>query len=163
MRATPTRCGRLSWPDEQAPRHLGVAALRDADLALLRARGAGLGAVVQRRARHVISENQRTLDAADALRAADLRCLGRLMAQSHTSMRDDFEITTPAIDQLVHLLQDAIGSAGGARMTGGGFGGCVVALMPSHSVDAARTAVQRRYRSPRLTPVQCSVPACENS
>ncbi len=134
---------------EQAALHLGVAALRDADLDLLRTRGAGLEAVVQRRARHVISENQRTLDAADALRAGDLPRLGRLMAQSHTSMRDDFEITTPAIDQLVHLLQDAIGSAGGARMTGGGFGGCVVALMPSHRVDAARTAVERHYRSPR--------------
>jgi galactokinase len=133
---------------ETAARHLGVKALRDADLALLQARSSGLDAVTHRRARHVIAENQRTLQAADALRNGQLQRLGLLMAQSHESMRTDFEITTPAIDRLAQILREAIGSEGGARMTGGGFGGCVVALMPAECVDAARAAVDRQYRSP---------------
>lgn len=77
--------------------------------------------------------------------------MGRLMAESHQSMRDDFEITVPAVDQLVGILQQALreqGAAGGARMTGGGFGGCVVALLPEAHVDAVSSAVQRHYRSP---------------
>lgn len=83
-----------------------------------------------KRARHVISENARTLAAADALAAGDLQRMGRLMAESHASMRDDFEITVPPIDKLVEIVKAAIGPRGGVRMTGGGFGGCVVALMP---------------------------------
>ena len=133
---------------EAAARHLGVRALRDADLALLQAHVGGLDEATYRRARHVITENRRTLQAADALRIGDLRQLGALMAQSHESMRADFEITTPAIDQLAQVLRDAIGPEGGARMTGGGFGGCVVAVMPADRADAARAAVDSRYRSP---------------
>jgi galactokinase len=63
-------------------------------------------------------------------------------------MRDDFEITVPAIDELVRILQTAIGPEGGARMTGGGFGGCVVALLPADRLDAVTAAVERQYRSP---------------
>ena len=133
---------------EAAARHLGVPALRDADLALLQTGGTGLDELTRRRARHVITENQRTLRAADALRQGDLQTLGQLMADSHASMRDDFEITTPAIDDLVAILRDAIGDEGGARMTGGGFGGCVVAVLPTSRVDLARAEVLRRYRSP---------------
>jgi galactokinase len=70
------------------------------------------------------------------------------MAQSHASMRDDFEITLPAIDELVGLLHSAIGGEGGARMTGGGFGGAVVALMPKASVETVREAVTAGYRTP---------------
>ena len=136
---------------EAAARHLGVTARRAADLPLLQSGASGLDAVTHRRARHVITENRRTLDAADALRRGDLQGLGVLMAASHESMRADFEITTPAIDQLAQILRDAIGPAGspgGARMTGGGFGGCVVAVMPADRVDAARAAVDSQYRSP---------------
>jgi galactokinase len=133
---------------ETAARHLGVQALRDADLALLQAGASGLDEMTYRRARHVVTENQRTLQAAEALRRGDLRQLGALMAQSHESMRADFEITTPAIDQLAQLLREVAGPEGGARMTGGGFGGCVVAVMPAERVDAARAAVDSRYRSP---------------
>ncbi len=133
---------------EAAARHFGVAALRDLDLNALTARAAGLDGVVLRRARHVVTENQRTRGAADALAAADLPRLGRLMAESHASMRDDFEITVPAIDRLVAIAQQAIGSAGGARMTGGGFGGCIVALMPQQQVAAVRAAIAAQYRSP---------------
>ena len=121
-------------------------ALRDADLEMLDA--AKLDAVTNSRARHVITENQRTLDAAAALATSDLTTLGQLMAESHSSMRDDFEITVPAIDQLVALMQSAIGGDGGARMTGGGFGGACVALLPSARVAEVRAAIAAGYTTP---------------
>ena len=133
---------------EAAARHFGVKALRDVDMAALQQHAAGLEPVTLRRARHIVTENQRTLAAADALARGDLPGLGVLMAESHASMRDDFEITVPAIDRLVEIAQQAIGSAGGARMTGGGFGGCVVAVLPQARVDAVRAAVEAGYRSP---------------
>jgi galactokinase len=133
---------------EAAAKHYGVKALRDVDAAALERGAAGLDGVTLRRARHIVTENQRTLDAADALAQGDLRRLGVLMAQSHASMRDDFEITVPAIDQLVEIAQRTIGDAGGARMTGGGFGGCVVAVLPEGRVDAVRAAIEANYRSP---------------
>ena len=70
------------------------------------------------------------------------------MAASHASMRDDFEITVPAIDELVAIAQRAIGTEGGARMTGGGFGGCVVALMPVTRVASVRACIDADYRAP---------------
>ena len=137
---------------EQAARHFGLRSLRDLDLPTLLARGAELDPLVFRRARHVLSENQRVLDAREALAAGDLSRLGQLMAASHASMRDDFEITVPAIDRLVEILQSSIGMDGGARMTGGGFGGCVVALLPQERIAAARSAVEAFYRSPAGLP-----------
>ena len=134
---------------EQAARHYGVAALRDLTVAQLQAGSQGLDAVAYRRARHVVTENQRTVDAAAALAAHDMRVMGQLMAQSHVSMRDDFQITVPAIDALVDIIQNAIGLEGGVRMTGGGFGGCVVALVPQALVAHVRSAVQAQYRSPQ--------------
>lgn len=133
---------------EQAARHFGLPALRDLDLATLEARAAELDPVVLRRARHVVTENARVAAAAQALAAGDLDRMGELMEASHASMRDDFEITVPAIDQLVGIVKSVIGTAGGVRMTGGGFGGCVVALVPHELVDAAREAVQRAYTAP---------------
>lgn len=130
---------------EAAARHFGVAALRD--LATLPPPD-GLDPVAYARARHVIGENARTLAAASALQAGDLALLGELMAQSHAAMRDDFQITLPVIDELVALLQDAIGPQGGARMTGGGFGGAVVALLPAAQVERVRQAVLAGYRTP---------------
>jgi galactokinase len=133
---------------ERAARHYGVPALRDLDEAALEAGRDGLDDVTVRRARHVVTENARTLAAAEALAAGDLARLGVLMAQSHASMRDDFEITLPAIDRLVEIAAGAIGAEGGARMTGGGFGGCVVALAPETMVDRVRAAVARDYCAP---------------
>jgi galactokinase len=133
---------------EAAARHYGVRALRDLDLATLEAGAAGLDPVVLRRARHVVSENRRTLEAAEALADNDLVRLGELMARSHDSMRDDFEITVPAIDRLVAITQQAIGAEGGARMTGGGFGGCIVALMPEARVESVRAVIEAGYRAP---------------
>lgn len=134
---------------EAAARHYGVKALRDLTLEQLERETLGLDSVSWRRARHVVSENQRTTDAAAALATNDLVRVGVLMAQSHASMRDDFEITVPAIDALVALLQSSIGSRGGARMTGGGFGGCVVALLPVSEVPRVEAIVGEAYRSPQ--------------
>jgi galactokinase len=134
---------------EAAARHFGVAALRDLDD--LPGAG-GLDPFAYARARHVVGENARTLAAAEALRSGDLARLGQLMAESHAAMRDDFQITLPAIDALVALLQQAIGGAGGARMTGGGFGGAVVALLPVAEVERVRAAVLAGYRTPAGEP-----------
>lgn len=135
---------------EAAARAMGVPALRDATLAMLAA--TEMPDTVMRRARHIITENQRVLAATQALRSGDMQSLGELMAASHASMRDDFEITTPAIDQLASLLQGVVGSAGGTRMTGGGFGGCVIALLPQALVPAAIAALKAGYRSPEGLP-----------
>lgn len=132
----------------EAAAHLGVASLRDATRDALEAARDTLDDACWRRARHVLTENERTVASAQALRDGDLVTLGRLMAHSHRSMRQDFEITVPAIDRLVDILQHAIGPQGGARMTGGGFGGCVVAVLPETAVPQAVAAVQAQYRSP---------------
>jgi galactokinase len=133
---------------EAAARHFGVRALRDVSMEMLEAAAGTLGPLVYARARHVVSENARTLAASKAMREGDIEGFGILMAQSHASMRDDFAITTPQIDSLVSLLQSAIGSRGGARMTGGGFGGAVLAMLPSEEVGQVRTIVASDYRSP---------------
>ncbi len=134
---------------EAAARHFGVKALRDVNTLQLEAARAGLDATVFKRARHVVTENARTLAAAQALAQNDLHQLGALMAASHASMRDDFEITTPAIDRLVEIIGAAVGEQGGVRMTGGGFGGCVVALAPRNLAQAAIASVAELYRSPQ--------------
>lgn len=130
---------------EEAARFFAVKALRDVTPEMFLPLQHQLDPVVAKRARHVISENQRTLDAADALAAGDLKLMGKLMAESHASMRDDFEITVPPIDKLVEIVKGVIGEQGGVRMTGGGFGGCIVALMPLEQVEAVRATVAREY------------------
>ncbi|MCI1676907.1 MAG: galactokinase [Ewingella americana] len=130
---------------ETAARFFGVKALRDVTQEQFDVVADELDPVVSRRARHVISENARTLAAADALAAGDLKKMGQLMAESHASMRDDFEITVPPIDKLVNIVKNVIGDNGGVRMTGGGFGGCIVALIPESLVDDVRNAVAREY------------------
>lgn len=137
---------------EAAARHYGVPALRDVDLARLERDRGGLDEVVYRRARHIVTENARTVDAAAALAAGDLVQLGELMAASHVSMRDDFEITHPAIDRLVDIAQQAVGHEGGARMTGGGFGGCIVVLLPDARIPDVQAAIEAAYRSPEGEP-----------
>jgi galactokinase len=133
---------------EAAVAHYGVKALRDLSEEALVAHKAGLDPVAFRRARHVVSDSARALAAAEALEAADLKTLGELMRASHLSMRDDFEITVPAVDALAEILNTAIGDEGGARMTGGGFGGAVVALLPVGEVERVREAVLGAYRTP---------------
>ena len=137
---------------EAAASHYGVKALRDLDLATLEQGKAGLDDLSFRRARHVVTENARTTDAALALETGDLARLGQLMAQSHASMCDDFEITVSAVDQLAAIMGDAIGNQGGARMTGGGFGGCVIAVTPLDLAPAIEEAIARDYRDPDGNP-----------
>ena len=132
---------------EAAARHFGVGKLRNVAMSDLDA-DASLDRTLMRRARHVVSENARTLAAGGALARSDWSEIGCLMRASHASMRDDFEITIPPIDHIVALLESVSGGAGGARMTGGGFGGCVVAMMPQNLVADARRALSDGYRSP---------------
>ena len=136
------------WQCEKAAEFFGVKALRDVSVEEFQKREAeltALNALVAKRARHVVTENQRVLDAVEALKHNDLTKLGELMGQSHESMRDDFEITVPQIDYLVELAQLVIGKTGGARMTGGGFGGCIVALAPHDKVEFVRKIIADNY------------------
>jgi galactokinase len=130
---------------EQASKILAIPALRDIDLDGLHASKHLLPEVVYKRAHHIVSENERTIKAATAMENADYNALSQLMAESHVSMRDDFEITVTPIDYIVELLHDLIGSKGGVRMTGGGFGGCVIALLPESLVDEAKRLLEDNY------------------
>ena len=130
---------------EAAAEFFGVAALRDVTLEMLKARGDGLEPVVFRRARHVVTENQRTLDAAAAMRQGDAERLGRLMNASHDSLRDDFEVTNDALNFMVDCARAQPGCYG-ARMTGGGFGGCAVALVEAQKSEVFVEAVTSCYQ-----------------
>ncbi len=139
---------------EAAARYFGVPALRDVSMERLLAEGGGLAArdVTYRRARHVISENERTVAAAAAMQAGDATELGRLMDASHVSMRDDFEISGPALNFMVACAQEELGCFG-ARMTGGGFAGCAVALVDAHLAQTFAANVAARYEArANLTP-----------
>jgi len=128
-----------------AAKELGVPALRDIGPDDLAAALARLDSdLLRRRVRHVVTENARVLDVVDALRAgADPRSIGAILTASHDSMRDDFEITVPEIDTAVTAALAA--GAHGARMTGGGFGGCVVALVDADAVEPVTGAVTAAY------------------
>ncbi|MBS6437096.1 MULTISPECIES: galactokinase [Pantoea] len=130
---------------ETGARFFAQPALRDVNIDQFKAVEHELDPQVAKRVRHVLTENARTLEAADALSKGDLKRMGELMAESHASMRDDFEITVPPIDALVEIVKAEIGDRGGVRMTGGGFGGCVVALMPFDLVDRVKAAVAEQY------------------
>lgn len=131
---------------EDAARLLGLKALRDISLETLEGRIDELPPLAAKRARHVVSENHRTREAAEALATSNIAHLSRLMADSHASMRDDFEITIPAIDFIVETISDVIGERGGVRMTGGGFGGCVVVLLPHDLIADVRMALADPYK-----------------
>jgi galactokinase len=146
---------------EQSAAFFKVPALRDVTLDMFESRSAELDPVVAKRARHVITENQRTQLAAELLGQGDLVKMGQLMAESHHSMRYDFEITVPEIDALVEIIKSAIGDRGGVRMTGGGFGGCVVSLIPADLVDAVKGAVEAHYQ--QQTGLEASIYVCQAS
>jgi galactokinase len=132
---------------EEAAHTLGLKALRDISLTQLQNSKHKLPEVVYRRAHHVVSDNERTILAAQALRKNNVAQLSQLMAQSHISMRDDFEITVPPIDFAVKILTEYLGDKGGVRMTGGGFGGCIVALMPHDMVGGAKQLIAEKYEA----------------
>ncbi len=129
---------------EAAARVLGVPALRDVDAATLAASEGAMPDVVFRRARHVVTENARTIRAADLARSGDVRGLGRLLDESHASLRDDFEVSSPALDAIVGIARHQPGCVG-ARMTGAGFGGCALALVARDAVASFVDAVGRDY------------------
>jgi galactokinase len=113
-----------------------------------------------RRARHVVTENGRTLAAAEAMRAGDAARMGRLMNESHASLRDDFEVSSRALDAIVEAARGTSGCFG-ARLTGAGFGGCAVALVDGDAVRAFEPAVSASYT--RATGLACAVYVCRAS
>lgn len=132
---------------EQAAALLGKTSLRDVTLAELNAAKADLEPILYRRAHHVLSESLRTCDMLAALNRHDMAQISTLMAESHDSLKNDFEVTTSQLDILVSLLADKLGEYGGARMTGGGFGGCVVALTERSHVDNVLATLAEDYHA----------------
>jgi galactokinase len=128
---------------ENACKLLGVTELRDISENELD-RLSRLPPPLDRRARHVVTENARVVAAADALEKGDLATLGTLLNDSHTSMRDDYEVSVPAVDALVEAAR-AQPDVGGARLTGGGFGGAIVALASAERENEAAQATVRTY------------------
>lgn len=129
---------------ESAARHFGVAALRDISSAEFAKRAHELDELSRARARHVITENERTLRARDAMHDGDAPALGQLMIESHISLRGDFAVSSPALDAIVNCA-NADESCFGARMTGAGFGGCAVALVEAEGATAFVERVSKCY------------------
>jgi len=133
---------------EEACAILGVPSLREATLEMLEEKKAELGDLCFRRARHVVGENLRVAAFAQAVEKGDWEAAGVAMRGSHASLKDDFEVSCGEVDTLVSLA-DTIPSAAsvyGARMTGGGFGGCVVALVKSEDVEKVAQEMLDGYR-----------------
>jgi galactokinase len=135
---------------EEGVRHLaqrvnGVSALRDVTLSQLESAGQDLPEVIYRRCRHVISENARVVQAAAALERGDLDEFGRLMGESHRSLRDDYEVSCHELDLMVSFANSLPGTFG-ARMTGGGFGGCTVNLVSEEIVEEFKTQIANNYK-----------------
>ncbi|MGJ3353195.1 galactokinase [Providencia sp. Je.9.19] len=146
---------------EVAAKQFAVKALRDVTFEQFIEKQNQLDPLVAKRAKHVITENERTLTAAKALTENNLLLLSQLMEQSHASMRDDFEITVAEIDTLVDIVKSVLGSEGGVRMTGGGFGGCVVALMKQQLVQPVIAAVEQQYQV--MTGLKADIYVCQPS
>ena len=147
---------------EQEP---SVRALRDVDLAMLGRAAAGMDRLAEMRARHIIEENARVLDTVAAFVAGDLPAIGALFAASHASLRDVFQVSCPELDLLVEIAVATPGVVA-ARMTGAGFGGCIVVLAMPDAVDDLWARVQRDYpaqtgRTPRVWRVRAVVGAGE--
>lgn len=130
---------------EAAAKAFAVRALRDVTLANLAGRDGQLDATTHRRARHVISENDRTVRAVEAMRGGDMAGLGRLMNESHASLRDDYEVSSDALNAMVEAAQ-AHKACFGARMTGAGFGGCAVAIVRADAADDFVSATSAGYK-----------------
>jgi galactokinase len=132
---------------EAAAIALKVKSLRDATPLALEAARRQMELVVFRRARHVVSENDRTVQAAQAIQNSDWPTVGRLMYASHASLRDDYEVSCPELDTVVEMAQ-AMGPDGGiigCRMTGGGFGGCAVSLVRTEAVQRITRSLDTAY------------------
>jgi len=130
---------------EAVAKYFGVATLREVILAQLNGAQSQLDPILFKRARHVLSENERVLITLDALKSNDIKTASAAMRASHISLRDDFGVTTKEMDGLVEIIDSALGDKGGVRMTGGGFGGCVVALAPKAMVTTLTDIVNKDY------------------
>lgn len=140
---------------EQAAQTLGVSSLRDATGDMLEQARGRMEAVAYRRARHVIGEIERTLHAAEGVRASNWPTVGQLMYASHSALRDDYEVSCPELDAVVEIAQEIgpKGGVSGCRMTGGGFGGCAVALVRTDAVAAVSERIASEYeRRTRIKP-----------
>jgi galactokinase len=135
-----------------------VKALRDVTIEQLEEFGRDLPEVVYRRCQHVITENARVLAAGDALERRDLKRFGELMAESHRSLRDDYEVSSRELDLMVELARKVEGVYG-ARMTGGGFGGCTVNLVDTGQVEQFKQSVPKEYR--HVTGLRPEIYVCE--
>lgn len=131
---------------ETAAKRLSVDSLRSVSLDQLTANQHRLDELEFRRARHVVTENQRVLDFAAAVRNRDWQRAGERMYQSHTSLRDDYQVSCDELDALVSLLQQQ-GGVIGARMTGGGFGGCVVAIVQRDQAKQIASVIEQDYQA----------------
>jgi galactokinase len=131
---------------ESAAQHFGVKALRDVSVDQFASRADELDELTRKRARHVVTENARTLAAYEAMTAGDARILGALMDASHESLRDDFEVSTDALNTMVTIAHRHPGCLG-ARMTGAGFGGCAVALVKAEAADDFTGWVAPQYET----------------
>lgn len=130
---------------EQGAAFFGVRALRDVTPAMFASRETQLDQTVRRRCRHIISENQRVLDAVQALQAGDLIRFGGLMKESHVSLRDDYQVSCCELDTMVEIAWRQPGVLG-ARMTGAGFGGCTVNLVQNGYIAGFLQQVAREYQ-----------------
>ena len=131
---------------EAGAKFFGVTALRDVSLETFRARENELPEIIRKRARHIITENQRVLDTVAALERGDMQTVGALMAASHSSLRDDYEVSVRELDVMVELAQAQAGCIG-ARMTGAGFGGAAIALVQENATDEFVTQVSAGYQN----------------
>jgi galactokinase len=131
---------------EEATRRCGVRSLRDLSRAELEERAGSLTEEQLRLARHVVTENARTLEAAEAMTRGDAAAMGKLMDAGHRSLRDDFGVSSPALDAIVAAAQEAPGCHG-ARMTGAGLAGCAVALVEEASAAVFAAETERGYRA----------------
>ncbi|MFT4731932.1 MAG: galactokinase [Gammaproteobacteria bacterium] len=132
---------------EQAALKMGVSSLRGADLVKLNSNKDILSVNEYKRAHHVISENQRVLNAVEALKNNDMDILRQLMSASHQSLKHDFEVTVPATDGLVEICAAALQNRGAVRMTGGGFGGAIVCLCRKDDIKSITHAVESEYEN----------------
>jgi galactokinase len=128
---------------EAAAAHFGLTALRDLDFATLEAAQTSLDRTLYRRARHVVGEIERVEPVAVALTQGDTALLAEVMREAHLSLSADFEVSLPPIDRLAGLIGEALGDAGGVRLTGAGFGGCLVAVSTHDAGSAIDEAVAR--------------------
>ncbi len=130
---------------QKASNFFGVDALRDISPEKFKKQAKKLDPLIRRRAKHVITENVRTLQAAEAMRAGDANKLGQLINESHLSLRDDYEVSSKELNTMVEIANTQTGCLG-ARMTGGGFGGCAVALVKNSATPSFSTEVAATYQ-----------------